>query len=92
MLILDEATSALDSANEQIILDVMHRAAEPGTTEIVIAHRLTTIAAAHHIVVLAGGRVVEQGDHDTPVEAAGVYAQIWVHQHPRVSANTRCGG
>jgi ABC-type bacteriocin/lantibiotic exporter with double-glycine peptidase domain len=82
VLILDEATSALDSANEQLILDVMHRAAASGTTVIVIAHRLTTIAAAHHIVVLAAGRVVEQGDHDTLVEAGSVYAQLWARQHP----------
>ena len=82
VLILDEATSALDSANEQLILDVMHRAAASGTTVIVIAHRLTTIAAADHIVVLAAGRVVEQGDHDTLVEAGSVYAQLWARQHP----------
>jgi ABC-type bacteriocin/lantibiotic exporter with double-glycine peptidase domain len=82
VLILDEATSALDSANEQLILDVMHRAAASGTTVIVIAHRLTTIAAADHIVVLAAGRVVEQGDHDTLIEASGAYAQLWARQHP----------
>ena len=82
VLILDEATSALDSAHEQLILDVMHRAAASGTTVIVIAHRLTTIAAARHIVVLAAGRVAEQGDHDALIAAGGAYAQLWVRQDP----------
>ena len=91
VLILDEATSALDSANEQLVLDVMHRAAVSGTIVIVIAHRLTTIAAAGHIVVLAAGRVVEQGDHDTLVAAGGAYAQLWVRQHP-ISRQTLAGG
>lgn len=82
VLILDEATSALDSANEQLILNVIDRAAKSGTTVIVIAHRLTTIAVASHIVMLVAGRVVEQGDHDTLVAAGSAYAQLWVHQHP----------
>ena len=85
VLILDEATSALDSANEQLILDVMHRAADSGTTVIVIAHRLTTIRAAHHIIVLAKGRVVEEGDHIFLIEAGGAYARLWAHQHPEVA-------
>ena len=82
VLILDEATSALDSANEQRILEVIHRVAAAGTTVIVIAHRLTTIAAAQHIVVLAGGRVVEQGAHAALVEAGGTYGRLWECQHP----------
>jgi ATP-binding cassette subfamily B protein len=82
VLILDEATSALDSANEQLVRNVMHRAANRGTTVIVIAHRLTTIAAADHIVVLAKGRVVEEGDHEALVEAGGPYARLWSHQNP----------
>lgn len=82
VLILDEATSALDSANEQLVRSVMHRAAEAGTTVIVIAHRLTTIFAADHIVVLAKGCVVEEGDHELLVEAGGPYARLWAQQNP----------
>jgi ATP-binding cassette subfamily B protein len=85
VLILDEATSALDSANEQLVLDAMHRAADSGATVIVIAHRLTTVRAAHHIVVLAKGRVMEEGDHPFLVEAGGVYARLWAHQNPEVA-------
>jgi ATP-binding cassette subfamily B protein len=84
VLILDEATSALDSANERLVLDAMHRAADSGTTVIVIAHRLTTVRAAQHIVVLAKGRVVEEGDHQFLIEAGGAYARLWAHQNPEL--------
>jgi ABC-type bacteriocin/lantibiotic exporter with double-glycine peptidase domain len=82
ILILDEATSALDSANEELVLDLIRRVARRGVTVIVIAHRLTTIAAADHIVVLAGGRVVEEGDHELLLDVGGAYARLWAHQHP----------
>jgi ATP-binding cassette subfamily B protein len=84
VLILDEATSALDSSNEQYVVDVMHRAAGRGTTVIVIAHRLSTVMAAHHIGVLSRGRVVEEGDHAQLLDRGGVYARLWASQHPPV--------
>lgn len=82
VLLLDEATSALDSACEQLVLDVMHGAANAGTTVIVIAHRLTTIRAAHHIVMLSRGRVVEEGHHALLVDTGGAYARLWSQQQP----------
>jgi ABC-type bacteriocin/lantibiotic exporter with double-glycine peptidase domain len=82
VLILDEATSALDSTNEQYVLNIMHHAAATGMTVLMIAHRLTTIAAANHIVVLVGGRMVEEGDHELLMKADGPYARLWAHQNP----------
>ncbi len=81
VLIMDEATSALDSANEDRVVDIMHRAAGAGATVIAIAHRLSTIRRAHHIVMLGHGRVVEEGDHELLVDAGGAYARLWNRQH-----------
>jgi ATP-binding cassette subfamily B protein len=76
VLIFDEATSALDSANERAIQAELKSAAQ-GKTALVIAHRLSTVADAHRIVVLDGGRVVEQGTHADLLALDGRYAQMW---------------
>lgn len=80
ILILDEATASLDSANEQLVLRAMHRLASAGTTVIVIAHRLTTVSAADHTVMLDRGRVVEQGHPTVLAAAGGAYARLWSHE------------
>jgi ATP-binding cassette subfamily B protein len=76
ILIFDEATSALDSANERAIQAELKSAAQ-GKTALVIAHRLSTVADAHRIVVLDSGRVVEQGTHAELLALDGRYAQMW---------------
>ncbi|KAK3304803.1 P-loop containing nucleoside triphosphate hydrolase protein [Chaetomium strumarium] len=64
ILVLDEATSALDSASERRIQAAVDRVASEGTRTVVsIAHRLATVRKADRIVVLDGGRVVEEGDY-----------------------------
>lgn len=63
ILILDEATSAIDVHSEQIVQAALDRASQ-GRTTIVIAHRLATIRKADNIVVLRGGRVVQEGTHE----------------------------
>ncbi len=76
VLIFDEATSALDSANERAIQAELKSAAQ-GKTALVIAHRLSTVADAHEIVVLDGGRVAERGSHAVLLALGGRYAEMW---------------
>jgi ATP-binding cassette, subfamily B, heavy metal transporter len=76
VLIFDEATSALDSANERAIQAELKSAAQ-GKTALVIAHRLSTVADAHEIVVLDAGQVAERGSHAELLALNGRYAQMW---------------
>ena len=79
ILILDEATSALDSEVEAAIQENLYRLME-GKTVIAIAHRLSTIAAMDRLVVMDGGRIVEDGTHEQLVAKGGIYAQLWGRQ------------
>ncbi|MEZ0493569.1 ABC transporter ATP-binding protein [Kineococcus sp. TBRC 1896] len=76
VLLLDEATAALDPAAEAAIAAASDAAASRRTT-IVVAHRLSTAARADRIVVLAHGRVLEQGSHVDLLERDGAYAALW---------------
>jgi ATP-binding cassette subfamily B protein len=76
ILVFDEATSSLDSKSEQAILAAL-REIERGHTSLVIAHRLSTVVDADHIVVLDGGRIVEGGTHGALLQQAGRYAELW---------------
>jgi len=75
IIILDEATSAIDAESEQLIQEALDRLME-GRTTFIIAHRLSTVRKADRIVVLDGGRIVEQGRHDELMELGGVYAKL----------------
>ncbi|CAF3696052.1 unnamed protein product [Adineta steineri] len=72
ILLLDEATSALDTESERVVQDALDRASK-GRTTIVIAHRLSTIINASKIIVINKGSVVEEGSHQTLMDAKGVY-------------------
>ncbi|OIO08088.1 hypothetical protein COX68_00595 [Candidatus Falkowbacteria bacterium CG_4_10_14_0_2_um_filter_41_15] len=76
VLIFDEATSNLDSQSEVLIQDAMEKISH-GRTMIIIAHRLSTIKKADKIVVLEGGRVVEDGSHlELSQINGGLYAKL----------------
>ena len=79
ILVLDEATSALDSESEALVQEALENLMR-GRTSIVVAHRLSTVAALDRIVVLADGEIVEDGTHAQLVEAGGEYASLWSRQ------------
>ncbi len=84
IMIFDEATSALDSANEKAIQAELKAVAQ-GKTALVIAHRLSTVADAHQIIVLDAGRVVERGTHAELLALSGRYASMWSLQQDRAA-------
>jgi ATP-binding cassette subfamily B protein len=79
VLVLDEATSALDSEVEAAIQETLDTVMEDKTV-IAIAHRLSTIARMDRIVVLDGGRIVEEGTHAALLSRRGLYARFWERQ------------
>ena len=79
ILVLDEATSALDSESEALVQQALERLMH-GRTSIVVAHRLSTVASLDRIVVLSGGRIVEDGTHAELSRAGGEYERLWDRQ------------
>jgi len=75
ILLLDEATSALDAQSEKLVQDALAALAR-GRTTLVIAHRLATVRDADVILVMDGGRIVEQGSHDSLQAQGGLYAEL----------------
>jgi ATP-binding cassette, subfamily B, bacterial MsbA len=76
ILILDEATSSLDSASERLVQEALARLLKDRTA-FVIAHRLSTIVSADRILVLEGGRLVQQGSHAELVQETGLYRRLY---------------
>lgn len=76
ILVLDEATASTDVDNEVAIQATLSRFVK-GRTVLVIAHKLDTIMAADHIVVLENGCITEQGTHQTLLARSGRYAHLW---------------
>ena len=79
VLILDEATSALDSVTEAKIQKAFDALSE-GRTTLIIAHRLSTIRSAGRILVIAGGRIAEEGTHAALLARNGMYAALYETQ------------
>ncbi len=76
ILLLDEATSALDNESEKLVQTAL-KALENGRTTLVIAHRLTTVQTADHIIVLNQGKIAEQGTHDKLLADNGLYSKMY---------------
>ncbi|ACZ91378.1 ABC transporter ATP-binding protein [Streptosporangium roseum] len=79
LLILDEATSSVDTRTEVLVQHAM-AALRSDRTSFVIAHRLSTIRDADLILVMDGGRIVEQGTHDELLAARGAYHRLYSAQ------------
>jgi ATP-binding cassette subfamily B protein len=75
ILILDEATSALDAESEHLVQEALDRLLE-GRTTLVIAHRLSTVKNADRVLVLDGGKIVQQGTHAALVAETGLYRKL----------------
>ncbi|WP_444678293.1 ABC transporter ATP-binding protein [Halomonas sp. E19] len=90
ILVLDEATSAVDNETEAAIQRSLAKIGH-GRTVIMIAHRLSTIVHADEILVVDGGRVVEQGSHAELLERGGRYAAQWRVQTGALTASFREG-
>ncbi len=73
ILIFDEATSALDNKTQKSITESIDRL---NCTRIVIAHRLSTIKSADRIIMLEGGKIIEEGDYKTLIEKNGKFAEL----------------
>ena len=73
VLILDEATSALDNVTQRQVSEALDRMK---CTRIIVAHRLSTIRACDRIIVLDGGRVVEDGTYEELCALGGVFAEL----------------
>lgn len=74
-IVLDEATSSLDTESEAQVQEAIERLMA-GRTALVIAHRLSTVRRAHRIVVLAEGRVVEEGTYDQLMASGGLFRAL----------------
>lgn len=86
ILIFDEATSALDYESEKIIQDNM-RLISKGRTVLIIAHRLSAVRDAHHIIVMERGQIAEIGSHaDLVRKQGGIYAHLYQLQQGGVSS------
>jgi ABC-type multidrug transport system fused ATPase/permease subunit len=78
ILILDDATSSVDARTEAAIKRGL-REALAGRTTFIVAHRMSTISLADEVVVMDGGRIVDQGTHDELIERCPLYAEIAEH-------------
>ena len=75
VLLLDEATSSLDAESEKLVQEALEHLMK-GRTTLVIAHRLATVKKVDRIVVMAEGKIVDEGNHEQLLRANGLYARL----------------
>lgn len=80
VLLLDDALSAVDAETESTILEALRRRHGRRTT-LVIAHRLSTLAHADHVIVLEDGRIIQHGTHAELAAREGLYRRLWTIQN-----------
>jgi ABC-type multidrug transport system fused ATPase/permease subunit len=80
LLILDESTSHLDSESEQAIQDSIGQLREERMTQVIIAHRLSTVLHADNIVVMDKGRIIDQGKHEELLSRCATYRTLYKMQ------------
>ena len=80
VMILDEATANIDTETEILIQDSLHKLMNVGTM-LIVAHRLSTIQHADKILVLDGGRIIEQGNHKELLANKGRYYELYNLQY-----------
>jgi len=91
ILLLDEATSSLDAESERLVQEALEHLMQDRTT-LVIAHRLATVKKADRIVVMAEGRIVEEGRHEELMQRNGLYARLAELQFVDSAGITESGG
>lgn len=91
IFVLDEATSSIDTGTEQLIQEATNRLLK-GHTSFVIAHRLSTIRQADLILVVKGGKIIEQGDHKGLLAQKGYYYELYSRQFEEEAAMRVLGG
>ena len=91
VFIMDEATSSVDTETERLIQDGVERIRK-GRTCFMIAHRLSTIRSADRILVIDGGRIVEQGSHHELILARGRYYELYSNQFQQEKRRALLGG
>jgi ABC-type multidrug transport system fused ATPase/permease subunit len=79
IVVFDEATASVDTATERLIQDAVAELIR-GRTTFIIAHRLSTLRTVDRILVVEGGRVVEEGTHETLTARKGAYANLFETQ------------
>ena len=88
ILLLDEATANMDSYSEQVLQEALKHLLA-GRTAIIIAHRLSTVRNAAHLVVLENGRIVEEGQHQELLAHGGLYTRLYEMSCATMSSETK---
>ena len=91
IFVLDEATSSVDTITEQLIQNAINTLLE-GRTSFIIAHRLSTIRKADLILVVRGGKIIEQGTHSELLKKHGYYHSLYTRQYEEEAAERSIKG